>query len=191
MATAKSISPTMGGIFGGGVQSGVQSAVQSMGTAGALLAVAAPEIAIPMALAVQAMSQGGQSYNKAREQGAGVGTSLIYGTADAMAEWVTEKFMGLGGFLEKAVAGTSATKLAMYEITKELPGELAATTWQNFNEWATLNPEKSVRDFLAEQPEALAQTVVATIVGGGAQIGLQAQVEVGRVHADEDVRPVG
>lgn len=171
MATAKNISPTMGGIFGGGVQSGVQSAVQSMGTAGALLAVAAPEIAIPLALAVQALNQGGQSYNKARDQGAGVGTSLIYGTADAMAEWVTEKFMGLGGFLEKAAAGASATKLAMYEISKELPGEMAATTWQNFNEWATINPEKSLRDFLAEQPEALAQTVVATIIGGGAQIG--------------------
>ena len=40
--------------------------------------------------------------------------------------------------------------------------------------WATGDTppiEKSVRDFLAEQPEALAQTVVATIVGGGAQIG--------------------
>ena len=171
MATAKSISPTMGGILGGGVQSGIQSAVQSMGTAGALLAVAAPEIAIPLALAVQAANQGGQSYNKARDQGAGVGTSLIYGTADAMAEWVTEKFFGLGGFLEKATAGASATKLAMYEISREMPGEVSATLWQNFNEWATINPEKSLRDFLAEQPEAVAQTVVSVIVGGGAQIG--------------------
>lgn len=171
MATAKNISPTMGGILGGGVQSGIQSAVQSMGTAGALLAVAAPEIAIPLALAVQAANQGGQSYNKARDQGAGVGTSLIYGTADAMAEWVTEKFFGLGGFLEKATAGASATKLAMYEISREMPGEVSATLWQNFNEWATINPEKSLRDFLAEQPEAVAQTVVSVIVGGGAQIG--------------------
>ena len=158
-------------IFGGGVTSGVQSAIQSLGTGVAASYLLGPEIGIPVTLAALAFGQGGESYQKAREKGAGHLQSLAYGAEDATAEYTTEKFLGLGGFLKNAMSGASVKKLAAYEIFKELPGETGATLWQNFNEWTNLNPEKSVGEFLQEQPAAIAQTVVATIAGGGAQIG--------------------
>jgi hypothetical protein len=43
---------------------------------------------------------------------------------------------------------------------------------QNLNDWVTFNPGKSVSDFIAEQPEALAETAIATIMGASIQAGL-------------------
>lgn len=122
-------------------------------------------------LAAIGLITGGLSYGKARDAGVSPLGAAAYGAEDAVAEVLTEKYLGASGFLKNVKAGASATKLAIYEITKEVPGELAATLWQNFNEWTNLNPEKSLADFLNEQPAALAQTVIATLVGGGTQIG--------------------
>lgn len=149
------------------VMSGFQSAGQNLVTLPLGLA-ANGEKAMLSAIGFIA---GGQSYGKARDAGVSPLTAAAYGAEDAVAEVLTEKYLGAAGFLSKVKAGASATKLAVFEITKEVPGELAATLWQNFNEWTNLNPEKSLADFLKEQPEALAQTVIATLVGGGTQIG--------------------
>ncbi|WP_288080803.1 hypothetical protein, partial [Pseudomonas sp.] len=161
----------MGRIFGGGVSSGVQSMLQSMG--GGVLASYAlgPEVGIPVTLAALALGQGGDSYQKAREKGLGYAQSLGYGLEDAVAEYVGEKYFGIGGFLERAFAGASAKKLIGYEILHEVPGEMGTTLWQNFNEWTNINPNKGFGDWLSEQPEAMAQTIVATVVGGAGQIG--------------------
>ena len=162
---------TMQQIFGGGAASGVQSAIQSLGTGVAASYLLGPEVGIPVTLAALAAGQGGESFQKAREKGVGYLKSLMYGAEDATAEFVTEKYLGVGGFLKNVMAGASAKKLVAYELFKEVPGEMGATLWQNFNEWANINPEKSIGEFLNEQPVAMAQTVVATLVGGGAQIG--------------------
>lgn len=149
------------------VMSGFQSAGQNL-------------VAMPLGLAAQGeramlaamgLVTGGQSYGKARDAGMSPLGAAAFGAEDAVAEVLTEKYLGAAGFLKNVKAGASATKLAIFEITREVPGEMAATLWQNFNEWTNLHPEKSLADFLNEQPEALAQTVIATLVGGTTQIG--------------------
>lgn len=159
------------GLVERGVMSGLRSAGQQLVTLPAGFANATRMTGEQVMLGLMGLTTFGQSYGKARDQGAGVGTAGFYGLEDATAEVVTEKFLGAAKLLGDAKAGMGTAKLLMRDIAREIPGEMGATLWQNFNEWATLNPEKSVRDFLAEQPEALAETVIATIVGGGAQVG--------------------
>lgn len=122
-------------------------------------------------LGLMGVITGGQSYGKGRDAGLAPAKALAFGIQDATAEVVTEKYLGMAGFLKNVKAGASAAKLFSYELFKEIPGEIGATLWQNFNEWANVNPDKPVGDFIAEQPEAIAQTIIATLVGGTTQIG--------------------
>lgn len=159
------------GLIERGVMSGMRSAGQNIVTLPLGFANATRLTGEQAMLAAMGLVTFGQSYGKARDQGATVGTAGFYGLEDATAEVVTEKFMGAAKLLGDAKAGMGMAKLFMRDIAREIPGEMGATVWQNFNEWATLNPEKTVQEWLAEQPAALAETVVATIVGGGAQVG--------------------
>lgn len=159
------------GIVERGIMSGLRSAGQQLVTLPAGVASAARVTGEQVMLGLMGLTTFGQSYGKARDQGAGVGRSAFYGLEDATAEVITEKYLGAAKLLGDAKAGMGAAKLFVRDIAREIPGEMGATLWQNFNEWATLNPEKTVSEFLAEQPAALAETVIATIVGGGAQVG--------------------
>ena len=119
----------------------------------------------------------GHSYGKARDAGVAPLQAAAYGAQDATAEVVTERFLGAAGFLKNVKAGSSAGKLFAYEVFREVPGEMLATLWQQFNEWTNINPEKSINDFVSELPEELAATVIATLVGGSTQIGAVKAVE--------------
>ena len=153
------------------VMSGFQSAGQNLVMLPFGLARGATEVGTNAILTMMGISTGGESYGKAREKGVSPYQAAAYGIEDAAAEVVFEKYFGIGGFLQNVKAGAGAGKLFVYELSKELPGEVATTLVQNFNEWGNVNPDKSVAQFLSEQPEAIAQTVIATLVGGGTQIG--------------------
>jgi GNAT superfamily N-acetyltransferase len=151
-----------------GVDSGVESAAQALKYA-PLAFLGPPGIAA--ALAGMVAEAGGATYQKDREAGVDPLRSTVHAAADTVAEYTFEKYAGAAKFLEKLAAGTPAAKLMMFEITSEMPSEIATTLWQNFNEWAVIHPDKSVKDFVAEQPEAIAQTAIATLVGGSIQVG--------------------
>lgn len=159
------------GIVERGIMSGLRSAGQQLVTLPAGAVNSARLTGEQLMLSLMGLTTFGQSYGKARDQGAGVGTSAFYGLEDATAEVVTEKYLGAAKLLGDAKAGMGAAKLFVRDIAREVPGEMGATIWQNFNEWATLNPEKTVSEWLAEQPADLAETIIATVVGGGAQVG--------------------
>jgi len=152
--------------------SGLQSAGQSLLLAPLGLAQSAGNASINALLGVMGVSTGGESYGKARAAGVSPFQAAAYGIEDAVAEVVTEKYLGIAGFLKNVKAGASAAKLFGYEVVKEVPGEIGATLWQNFNEWMNVNPGKPIVDFVSEQPAAIAETIIATLVGGGAQIGV-------------------
>jgi hypothetical protein len=128
-------------------------------------------------LGAMGMTTGGQSYAKGIESGLTPAQAAAYGIEDATAEVVTERLFGAAGFLSNVKAGASAAKLFVYELSKEVPGEVGATLWQNFNEWTNVNPDKSLSDFVAEQPADMGQTIIATLVGGGTQIGAVKSLE--------------
>jgi hypothetical protein len=159
------------GIFERGVMSGMQSAGQNLVTLPLGFANTARVTGEQMMLGAMGALTFGQSYGKARDAGAGVFKSGAYAAEDATAEVVTEKFAGAAGLLGDAKAGMGAARLFIRDLVREIPGEMGATLWQNFNEWANLNPDKPVSQFLDEQPAALLETAIATVVGGGAQVG--------------------
>ena len=163
------------------LMSGFQSAGQNLITLPFGLAAKTPNLM----LGIMGAITGGQSYGKGRDAGLDPAQAAAFGIQDATAEIVTERFLGAAGFLKNIKAGASAGKLFGYEVFKEVPGEIGATLWQNFNEWANVNPDKSVHDFLSEQPSAIAQTIIATLVGGSVQIGAVKGIEaaVGRAQA--------
>jgi hypothetical protein len=156
-----------------GVMSGLQSAGQTLVTLPLGFAARGEQLMLGTMGAITA----GQSYGKARDEGLSPARAIPFAVQDAVAEIITERYLGAAGFLRNVKAGASASKLFMYELSKEVPGEMAATLWQNFNEWTNLNPDKSVAEFIQEQPAALAETVVATLVGGTTQIGALKAVE--------------
>jgi len=165
------------GADAGTLERGVYSGLQSAGQNLAVLPLGFAAQGERLLLGALGVITAGQSYGKARDQGLSPARAIPYAVQDATAEVITERFLGAAGFLQQIKAGASAGKLFMYELAKEVPGEMAATLWQNFNEWTNLNPEKSVADFVQEQPAALAETVIATLVGGTAQIGAVKAVE--------------
>jgi hypothetical protein len=122
-------------------------------------------------LGLMGTSVGGQSYGKGRDAGLDPLRATGYAVQDATAEIVMERYFGAAGLLKNIKAGASAGKLFAYEVFREVPGEVATTIWQNFNEWANLHPDKSLADFIEEQPAAIRDTIIATLVGGTTQIG--------------------
>lgn len=166
--------PKDAGIIERGVGSGLQSAAQTVLT----LPIALRQGGENAALGVLGLVTGGEAYGKARDKGLAPAQAAVYGTEDAVAEVVTER-LPFAKLLGDIKAGTGGAKMLVNNLVREVPGELAATLWQNFNEWANLNPEKSVAQWLGEQPEALAETIVATLVGGGAQVGAIKTVQAG------------
>ena len=70
---------------------------------------------------------------------------------DAVAEVVGERYFGAVGFMRNVKAGSSAGKLFAYEVMREVPGEVGTTLWGT-SEWASVSPDKSMSDWLREQP---------------------------------------
>jgi GNAT superfamily N-acetyltransferase len=171
------------GIVERGVMSGLQSAGQNLITLPLGFAAKGQQ----MMLGTMGVITAGQSYGKGRDAGLSPARAIPYAVQDATAEVITERYLGAAGFLQQIKAGASAGKLFMYELAKEVPGEMAATLWQNFNEWTNVNPDKSVADFIKEQPAALAETAIATLVGGTTQIGAVKAVEraMGRATGEQ------
>ncbi|MFZ5565976.1 MAG: hypothetical protein ACOY95_03135 [Pseudomonadota bacterium] len=139
-------------------------------------------------LGLMGTSVGGQSYGKGRDAGLDPLRATGYAVQDATAEILMERYFGAAGLLKNIKAGASAGKLFAYEVFREVPGEVATTIWQNFNEWANLHPDKSLADFIEEQPAAIRDTIIATLVGGTTQIGAVKGVQrvLGGAAKEED-----
>jgi hypothetical protein len=106
--------------------------------------------------------QGSQSATRALDEGKSPLTALSYGAADATAEVATE-MIPVGRLLKDLKAGSPFLKTLAHQAVTEVPTEMAATAWQNLNEWAMLHPDKPVGDYLGALPEAEAQTILATL----------------------------
>lgn len=150
-----------------GINSGFRSFGQmAPGMAGSVL-TGNPTFALGSAGALQ----GSQSATKALDAGKTPLQALNYGAQDATAEIATE-MLPMGRLLKDLKAGAPFFKVLGHQIATEVPTELAATAWQNFNEWANLNPDKPFSTYLEALPAAEAQTVIATITTSVLTAGL-------------------
>jgi hypothetical protein len=166
---AEELSPPQEGNIAGGISSGVQSFTQNM--------IALPLALLPggqgAALTMMVGGQGGQSYQDAREKGLSMPQALPYAASQAAIEYATEK-IPLARLIGDVKVGTSFFKTLVRQAAVEIPGEQVATILQDMNEWAVLpeNKSKPFSDYLAERPNAAAQTLIATIVGTGGNVTL-------------------
>lgn len=179
----------------GNIARGVLSGMQS---AGQMLAAAPIASRIALETSVAQASQwlagafgagvGAQAYTQAREAGKNTAQAITYAVPHAAFEYVFE-VASARTLLAGMAAKTGVLQFAKELLKKEIPSEQYTTLTQNFNEWMNLNPEKTLKDFLSEVPDAAAQTLVATIVGGSVQAGgiRLAQRAVDRAHRDEDM----
>ncbi len=169
---AKAASPDSGNLVADAISSGVQSAVGNI--------LALPLALVPggqlAALTLMSAQAGGQSYQKAREKGIGQTQSLVYGASDALVEAATE-MIPLSRLIGDVKAGSGILKTLLTQASLEVPGEQIATILQDANEWATLNPEKTAAQFLAERPDAAARTLIATIVGVGGNVAVTSAIQ--------------
>ena len=125
---------------------------------------------------VMASSVGGNEYVKARDKGFSPARSAIYGSSQAAVEFITEK-LPVSRLVGDLAAQSPIAKTLMNQLLAEIPGEQAATFMQDLNEWATLNPDKTLSQFVAERPAAAVETLVATIGGVGTTVGITTAAE--------------
>ena len=169
---AKAVAPKTNGVLDGGFQSGIQSLTQNT----LALPLAFLPGGQPAALSMMTATTGGQSYQDAREKGLAMQQALPFAASQAAIEYATEK-IPLGKLLGDVKAGTPFLQTLAKQIGLEIPGEQVATVLQDLNEWAVLNPEKPFSDYIAERPNAMAQTLVATIVGAGGNVTVAKGIE--------------
>lgn len=177
---AEDAAPKTDGVISGGFQSGVQSLTQNVLT----LPLAFVPGGQSAAMTVMITSTGGQSYQDARDKGLPMSQALAFAVPQAAVEWATER-APLGQLVKDITVGTPIFKTLVNQLKGEVLGEQIATVLQDMNEWAVLNPEKPFNDYLAERPNAAAQTLIATIVGVGGNVAIGKGIEALATRGDK------
>jgi len=118
----------------------------------------------------------------ARQKGLDPVRSATYGAGQTWVEVITEKLPATE-LLNAIAKKTPFGRALMVQLTSEIPQEQVATVLQDFNEWATLNPDKPYSAYVAERPDAALSTLVQTAVGTSVQTAVvkaaSATVEAG------------
>ena len=164
MSQAAALRPQTDNALASAAYSGLESVVPSI--LGIAATLASGGSATPAA-ALLAAPVGGEAYGQARDAGKGLAPSLIYGVGQGGAEAVGER-IGLGPLFDGLKVGSPFLQTFIKTQISEQLGEQATTVLQDFNDWVTLNPEKTVGQFLEERPNAALQTAIATAVGSAA-----------------------
>lgn len=154
-----------------GFYAGLESLAQNMPFLAASVVTGNP---IPM-IAGASMNVAGQEYMRAREQTDPL-KAIAYATAQGGVEAVTEMIPAIG-LIKDLKVGSGFMKTVLKQLAVEVPGEQIATAWQDFNEWAVLNPEQTLQDYLDARPDAAVQTLVATLTATGANVGIAKTVD--------------
>ncbi len=145
----------------GFVEKGINSGFESLGQATLPIAVGVFTKNTKLGLALGGLTAGSQAISKALDAGVSPLLALKYGSEDFVAEVATE-LLPVHYLLKDLKAGSSLFKTIGHQLATEIPSEIVATVWQNMNGWLNLNPSKSALDFIKEQPDDIAQTIIAT-----------------------------
>lgn len=105
---------------------------------------------------------GAGEYQNARDAGLDIGSSLAYGARQGTVEALTERIPA-AKLLGDIAARSPLGKMLFNQLAAEIPGEQVATLLQDFDAWVTLNPDKTLSEFIAERPDAARQTLLGTI----------------------------
>lgn len=173
--------PVMGPVY-----QGVQSAYQNM----LLMPLAFLRNSAAAAVVPMSMISAGQAYGQARdENNASPLKSLGFAAAQGTAEAATE-LLPMGRFLKDVAVGAPVWKMMRNQLVTENITEQAATAWQDFNEWAMLNPDKPFQSYLDARPGAALDTLIATTTAtllqtGAVQGAMRSQIRQNRAAQAE------
>ena len=159
---AQAADPAFETSTGQGIYSGAVSTVQN-----------APGLALSVltgnplpGLAVAFGQVGGEAYGKYRARGATAGQAgagaLLEGGIEVATELLPMRFM------VDRLGKAGATEFVKGLLAREVPTEQLATLAQDAVDTAIANPDKTWAQYIAERPDAAYQTLLATIVQGGA-----------------------
>jgi hypothetical protein len=146
------------------VVGGIQSAITNAPAITASVLTRNPNVGLSLMGGVSY----GTAYIEAKDRGLDNFESMVYGINNAVAEVVTEK-LPLGTLLSDIDKSTGFTKMLGRQMLTEGMTEQVATVWQDAVKWGTLNPDKTLADFIAERPDAAYNTMISTIVATGLQ----------------------
>ncbi|ALJ15366.1 hypothetical protein [Sphingopyxis macrogoltabida] len=152
------------------------SGVESIPSTAASLAVGFATRSPTAATSLMTLPVAGNAYRDARDKGLAPDRALDYAITQGGIEYLTEKLPAsrlLGDIAAKSPLG----KKLLGQLVTEIPGEQAATFLQDLSEWTTLNPEKSLGDFMRERPERAISTLLATVAGVGGTVGAVTAIE--------------
>lgn len=121
---------------------------------------------------------GGQAAGQTYQQGQAEGISPTNNARNAVTQGLVESLMEklpATKLIEDIFGGSGLLRTIRHQLATEIPTEAATTILQNMSDWVFAHPDKSVGDFLREQPDALLSTVIQTAVmtsvtAGGAHV---------------------
>jgi hypothetical protein len=123
------------------------------------------------------------AYSKYRDRGGTRGEALLGGALEGGIEVATEKLPM--DFLVNRLGKLGAGKFIAGYLGRDMPGEMAASLAQNAIDTAIANPDKTWGEYLSEQPDALMQAAVSSLMSGAFFAGAG---KVGRRFAQADAR---
>jgi hypothetical protein len=138
------------------------------------------------ALAYGGTIAGGRAYAQAREEGVSPTTSAAFAFAQGGTEALFER-MPLLRAISDLKAGDSLATMFIKNLAREVPTEQATTLVQDFNEWAIINPEKTLGEFASERPERALETLVATATATGGNTVLMKAIDMA-AGVDQEAR---
>lgn len=155
-----------------GIAQGVISYGRNIPTLIAGVLTGQPELA----LGVMGADVFGSEYMRGRKEGMSPAKATTFGGLQAATEYVTERvpFIKLIGDL--GAGKDFATTFVKNQLGEQI-GEQIATFTNDAIDWAYLNPDKTISEFLAERPDAMYQTAIATLVAGGGNVALATAIE--------------
>ncbi len=164
------------------VLGGVQSAITNVPAIAASVITKNPNVGLGF---MSGVSYGG-AYTEGKQKGLSDFESFVYGANNAIAEAVTEK-LPMGKLLEDIDKNTRFLKMLSKQMVAEGITEQLATVWQDASKWASLNPEKTLKEFMAERPDAALNTLISTLVATGLQTSAIAGIQKLGQGAEQEV----
>jgi len=140
-----------------------------------------PSIAMAGMSATTAVNE----YGRARDEGLDHTAAARFGSYQGLIEGATE-MLPMKWLVGDIVAKTPIGETILRQLGAEIPSEQLATLLQDAVDWAELNPDKTLGEFIAERPDAAYRTFIATAVGTAAQTGIAKATDAGAEKLDQN-----
>lgn len=184
-ALGRQIAGSRGGA--GEYEQAVYSGLESIGGMAPSIAAGVATGGAAAPLAIMGAQTMGTAYGRAADAGLEHAQANLYAGLETVAEVGTE-LIPAGKLFKALNAKTPLRKMILEQLASEGLGEQAATLLQDANEWAFLNPSKTLWEFAQERPSRAVDTLISTVTATlGTTLGAAVVDRAARPPASADV----